>query len=80
VSERAVNFVSPGPPPLPLGKQEAIERAVQMRCRGWGYDGIRLAMGEYHGQWFGEHTWRMHCRANGAPRKNPHCGFGKVEA
>jgi hypothetical protein len=44
-------------PALPLTQPQALERAVELRLRGWLYPAIRDAMGYYHGHWASRDAW-----------------------
>jgi hypothetical protein len=44
-------------PALPLTQHQALERAVELRLRGWLYPAIRDAMGYYHGHWASRDAW-----------------------
>jgi hypothetical protein len=54
----------------------AIKQAERLRSRGLSYQAISIVMGDYHGQYFSERSWRKWLRDQGVPAKPHGVPFG----
>lgn len=70
-----LNQMRAGRAPIPLTRDAGVERAMQLRKKGWTYGTIANVMGEYHGLYYCQEWWHELCRRKGAPPKFPGRGF-----